>query len=167
MHIFSVLAHAGLSTWVCLSFGAMSLQRSVSGLAWPMLSSALSSAAICAHPIKPMLGPNSSTVSVSLCTRCDLQLSDESRGSADIIGSAGKCTSVMLQIDANMFMSYAGRALHMVHRHGIGASGALGECCGPRDASSVPRCYAPFRVSDGRPTELNFACAPTRRVRDW
>ena len=81
--------------------------------------------------------------------------------------SAFHCTSVMLQIDANM-LSYAGRALH---RHGIGASGALGaECCGPRDASSVPRCYAPFRVSEGRPMELNFAsfaCAPTRRVRDW
>ena len=47
-------------------------------------------------PSSPCLGrpPVPSGVSASLRTRCGLQLSDESRGSADIMRSAGKCLSL-------------------------------------------------------------------------
>ena len=72
----------------------------------------------------------------------------------------------MLHIDGTT-LSYAGRALHMVQQHASGGFDALGRCCGPRGALFVLRCYAPFRVSDGRRRELIFARAPTRRVCDW
>ena len=112
--------------------------------AWSLFSYARSSAAIYTHPIKSMLWPTSSIVDTSLFTRCGLSGAIDHVTLQDVttaVWGHSLCVSVMLQIDAKT-LSYAGRALHMVHQHGIGASSALGTFCGLRDAPSVLHCYA-------------------------
>ena len=167
---FFALALAGLSTWVivtCIGRGGESIGESND------LVTAWQRAFLCcilrpSHQVYAFadLEHRLHVADHSLWPRRELQIALLCRPSRRWYECQILCTSSMLQIDANT-LSYAGRALHMVPRHGTGTSGALCRGCGPRDARSVLRCYAPFRVSDGRRWELIFARAPTRRVCDW